>query len=120
MECQNISSLTFLSDHLESYPPSFLTFDSPCYISVPIFVFNNVTSLPLLLITALASTGALNELIPEGQLLAEVVSRGRVYILINALVGNLTRFAFGPCKYLFSRNLNHLIAHEISIPLSWH
>lgn len=57
-----------------------------------------MTSLPLLLIDALAATGSLDDLVPVGDTLASVVKRGRVYILINALVGNLTRFASGPCS----------------------
>ncbi|KAJ7505388.1 auxin efflux carrier [Mycena galericulata] len=63
---------------------------------VPMFIFNNVTSLPLLLINALAATGGLDPLITPGKTLDSVLKTGRVYILINALVGNLTRFALGP------------------------
>ncbi|KAJ7459790.1 hypothetical protein FB451DRAFT_560203 [Mycena latifolia] len=63
---------------------------------IPMFIFNNVTSLPLLLINALATTGGLNALVTDGRTLESVLKTGRVYILINALVGNLTRFAFGP------------------------
>ncbi|KAJ7780572.1 hypothetical protein DFH07DRAFT_1022329 [Mycena maculata] len=63
---------------------------------VPMFVFNNVTSLPLLLISALAATGGLDPLVTPGKTLDSVLKTGRVYILINALVGNLTRFALGP------------------------
>ncbi|SCV73093.1 BQ2448_7018 [Microbotryum intermedium] len=62
-----------------------------------------VTSLPLLLLHALSQTGALDSLVRPGEPLSLVLSRGRVYILINALVGNLTRFAFGP--YLLSGGL---------------
>ncbi|KAJ7645428.1 membrane transport protein-domain-containing protein [Mycena polygramma] len=63
---------------------------------VPMFVFNNVTSLPLLLINALAATGGLDQLITGDRTLESVLKLGRVYILINALVGNLARFALGP------------------------
>jgi predicted permease len=62
---------------------------------VPLFVFNNVTSLPLLLISTLSSAGALDALVPPGGELDQTLSKLRVYILINALVGNLTRFAIG-------------------------
>ncbi|KAJ7784838.1 hypothetical protein DFH07DRAFT_483 [Mycena maculata] len=76
---------------------------------VPLFVFNNVTSLPLLLIEALAATGALDPLVMPGKTLDGALKNGRVYVLINALVGNLTRFALGP--YLMkshpSRNWFH-------------
>ncbi|KAJ7147494.1 membrane transport protein-domain-containing protein [Mycena crocata] len=63
---------------------------------VPMFIFNNVTSLPLLLISALAATGGLDPLVTPDRTLQNVLSTGRVYILINALVGNLMRFALGP------------------------
>jgi ABC-type microcin C transport system permease subunit YejE len=46
------------------------------------FVFNNVTSLPLLLLSSLGSTSALDSL-GKGE---EVLKRGEVYFLINALV----------------------------------
>ncbi|KAJ7095935.1 membrane transport protein-domain-containing protein [Mycena belliarum] len=69
---------------------------------VPMFIFNNVTSLPLLLISALAATGGLDPLVTDDRTLDSVVKAGRVYILINALVGNLTRFAMGP--YLMKAN----------------
>lgn len=58
-----------------------------------------VTSLPLLLISALAAAGSLDGLLGPGDVLADVIQRGRVYILINALVGNLMRFALGPCTF---------------------
>nr|GAT60367.1 dual specificity kinase 1 [Mycena chlorophos] len=63
---------------------------------VPMFVFNNVTSLPLLLLGALAATGGLDGLVTPERPLGAIVKTGQVYILINALVGNLTRFALGP------------------------
>lgn len=56
-----------------------------------------MTSLPLLLLNALAATGSLDLLVSPDDVLADALKRGRVYILINALVGNLTRFALGPC-----------------------
>ncbi|KAJ7254388.1 hypothetical protein B0H12DRAFT_1184130 [Mycena haematopus] len=63
---------------------------------VPMFIFNNVTSLPLLLINALAATGGLDPLVTGDRTLESALRIGRVYILINALVGNLARFALGP------------------------
>jgi len=63
---------------------------------VPMFIFNNVTSLPLLLISALAATGGLDPLVTGDRTLESTLKIGRVYILINALVGNLARFALGP------------------------
>ncbi|KAK8869782.1 hypothetical protein IAR55_000350 [Kwoniella newhampshirensis] len=53
------------------------------------------TSLPLLLLTSLGKNGTLAPLIGDDDL-DQVLSRGRVYLLINALVCNLTRFTFGP------------------------
>ncbi|KAJ6508889.1 membrane transport protein-domain-containing protein [Mycena sanguinolenta] len=63
---------------------------------VPMFIFNNVTSLPLLLINALAATGGLDPLVTGDRTPESALKIGRVYILINALVGNLARFALGP------------------------
>ncbi|KAI5450380.1 hypothetical protein NCC49_003162 [Naganishia albida] len=63
---------------------------------VPCMVFNNATSLPLLLLESLGNTGTLKQLMRDGESIDEVLNRGRVYLLINALVCNLTRFAFGP------------------------
>ncbi|KAJ7069851.1 hypothetical protein C8F01DRAFT_531628 [Mycena amicta] len=63
---------------------------------VPMFIFNNVTSLPLLLLGALATTGGLDPLVTPERTLQDVLRSGRVHILINALVGNLARFAWGP------------------------
>lgn len=75
------------------------------YLYSPCMVFNNVTSLPLLLLTSLGDTGTLKPLLGDGDDMDELLSRGKVYLLIHALVCNLTRFGFGPCKlYLFSRS----------------
>nr|XP_031862775.1 uncharacterized protein CI109_001787 [Kwoniella shandongensis]KAA5529847.1 hypothetical protein CI109_001787 [Kwoniella shandongensis] len=62
---------------------------------VPCMVFNNATSLPLLLLTSLGKNGTLAPLVGKDDL-DQVLSRGKVYLLINALVCNLTRFTFGP------------------------
>ncbi|KAJ7288387.1 membrane transport protein-domain-containing protein [Mycena rebaudengoi] len=83
---QSVALAVGLLSHLAGMPRHY----------VPIFIFNNVTSLPLLLINSLAVTGALDPLVLPGQTLDGVVKTGRVYILINALVGNLMRFALGP------------------------
>ncbi|WWD15944.1 hypothetical protein CI109_100368 [Kwoniella shandongensis] len=53
------------------------------------------TSLPLLLLTSLGKNGTLAPLVGKDDL-DQVLSRGKVYLLINALVCNLTRFTFGP------------------------
>ncbi|ORY72931.1 hypothetical protein BCR35DRAFT_307471 [Leucosporidium creatinivorum] len=76
---------------------------------VPAFVFNNVTSLPLLLINALAQTGSLDSLIMPHDDLPSVLKRANVYILLNALIGNLTRFALGP--FLMSTHKDVVFLH---------
>ncbi|KAI5478185.1 hypothetical protein MNV49_005352 [Pseudohyphozyma bogoriensis] len=79
---------------------------------VPMFIFSNVTSLPLLLVDALGATGSLDILVPHGEVLADVLKRGRVYVLINALVGNLTRFAFGPYLMKTHKEIAFLHPHH--------
>ncbi|WWC61094.1 uncharacterized protein I303_103672 [Kwoniella dejecticola CBS 10117] len=75
----------------------------------PCMVFNNATSLPLLLFSSLGKNGTLSPLI-KGDELEEVLDRGQVYLLINALVGNLTRFSLGP------RMMN---SHPLDVPHPW-
>ncbi|CAE7104192.1 unnamed protein product [Rhizoctonia solani] len=71
-------------------------FKSPRW-TVAAFIFNNATSLPLLLINSLEKTGTIRIIIGKnGGSVADAVTRGRTYLLIAALVGNLGRFAFGP------------------------
>lgn len=54
-------------------------------------IFNNVTSLPLLLLSSLGDNGTLDPLVGKGESLSKVLDRGKVYLLIHALVCNLTR-----------------------------
>jgi hypothetical protein len=61
-------------------------------------IFNNVTSLPLLLLGSLGDNGTLEGLVGKDDSMSEMLSRGKVYLLIHALVCNLTRFTFGPCE----------------------
>ncbi|KAJ7212184.1 hypothetical protein GGX14DRAFT_447827 [Mycena pura] len=77
---------------------------------VPMFIFNNVTSLPLLLINALGASGSLDQLVTADRTLDSVLRTGRVYFLINALVGNLVRFAFGP--YLMKSHAHEAEAED--------
>jgi predicted permease len=84
---------------------------------VPSFCFNNVTSLPLLLIESLSASGSLDGLAVGDESASALLKKGRVYFLcvssispqraaglsltlalpsINALVSNISRFAFGP------------------------
>ncbi|CAD6569589.1 MAG: hypothetical protein TREMPRED_005321 [Tremellales sp. Tagirdzhanova-0007] len=83
-------------------------FKMPQWI-VPCMVFNNATSLPLLLLTSLGKNGTLVPLITrDGDTLDRVLGRGKVYILINALVCNLARFTFDLMK-----------SHPLQIPHPW-
>ncbi|KAL1411639.1 hypothetical protein Q8F55_002603 [Vanrija albida] len=63
---------------------------------VPCIVFNNTTSLPLLLLNCLAKAGTIEELLVDGDTTKKALSRGVVYVLIYSLVANLARFGFGP------------------------
>jgi hypothetical protein len=58
--------------------------------------FNNTTSLPLLLIQSLKSTGILNSIILDGDSSASALDRAESYFLINAMVSNSLTFALGP------------------------
>lgn len=67
--------------------------------SIPAFVFANVTSLPLLLLATMSKTEAFEKvLVPSGEDIEAVISRGRIYILLNALFNHITRFTIGPCE----------------------
>jgi len=98
---QGVALTVAILSRMAGMPPHF----------VPMFIFNNVTSLPLLLINALGATGGLDTLVTGDRTLDSVLKAGRVYILINALVGNLTRFALGP--YLMK-------AHESKVSQWFH
>lgn len=56
--------------------------------------FNNTTSLPLLLVTSLATTGILKPLIGEES--GDAVERAKSFFLINSMVSNTLTFALGP------------------------
>lgn len=58
--------------------------------------FNNTTSLPLLLTQALATTGILESILPDGMDTNSAVSRAESYFLVNSMVCNTLKFAFGP------------------------
>ncbi|CAE6535843.1 unnamed protein product [Rhizoctonia solani] len=65
--------------------------------TVAAFIFNNATSLPLLLLNSLEKTGTIRIIIGKhGGSVVDAVARGRTYLLIAALVGNMGRFALGP------------------------
>ncbi|OCF71832.1 hypothetical protein I204_07895 [Kwoniella mangroviensis CBS 8886] len=83
-------------------------FGMPQWI-IPCMVFNNATSLPLLLFSSLGKNGTLSPLVKNDDLDA-VLDRGQVFFLINALVCNLTRFSFGPVM---------MKKHPLDIPHPW-
>jgi len=54
-------------------------------------IFNNATSLPLLLVNSLALHGALDDLVGKSESVDIITRRARNYILINALISNLSK-----------------------------
>ncbi|KAG9695654.1 membrane transporter, partial [Aureobasidium melanogenum] len=56
----------------------------------PAIAFNNTTSLPLLLVQSLQSTGILDSLD------SDTIDRAKSYFLVNAMVSNSLTFALGP------------------------
>lgn len=74
-------------------------FSLPKWVT-PAIAFNNTTSLPLLLIQALGSTGAIAQLLgPDADADADAVSaavdRARSYLLVSSIIGNSFTFGFG-------------------------
>ncbi|KAG5363216.1 hypothetical protein CJU89_2380 [Yarrowia sp. B02] len=67
----------------------------PKYITAGV-MFNNTTSLPLLMLKALGTTGALDVLIPEGGKLEDVVKKASAYVLLVSIVHTIARFSLGP------------------------
>lgn len=66
-------------------------FKFPAWVT-PAIAFNNTTSLPLLLVQSLSTTGVLASL--DGS--DDVVDRAKSYFLVNAIVSNSLTFALGP------------------------
>ncbi|KAI4170439.1 MAG: hypothetical protein LQ343_004942 [Gyalolechia ehrenbergii] len=63
----------------------------------PALSFNNTTSLPLLLIQALESTGILEPLLISGSdTTADALNRAKSYFLVCAIVSNSLTFSLGP------------------------
>lgn len=58
--------------------------------------FNNTTSLPLLLMRALESTGVLNRLLVGDESATSAIARAQSYFLVCSIVGNCLTFAVGP------------------------
>nr|KAK5438417.1 hypothetical protein LTR18_008939 [Exophiala xenobiotica] len=67
----------------------------PAWIT-PAMAFNNTTSLPLLLIESLSSTGILDKLLLKDDDASSAVSRAQSYFLVCAIVSNCLTFAVGP------------------------
>lgn len=71
-------------------------FKLPNWVS-PAVAFNNTTSLPLLLIQSLETTGVLDTLLQSpDDTASKVVKRAQSYFLINAIVSNTLTFGMGP------------------------
>jgi predicted permease len=63
--------------------------------TIPAIAFNNTTSLPLLLIQSLETTGILSPLVSKGEATSEAVSRARTYFLVSAVVSHALTFGIG-------------------------
>lgn len=59
-------------------------------------VFNNTTSLPLLLIQSLKQTQVLDAILIAGESGSKAMDRAESYFLVNAMVSNSLTFALGP------------------------
>ncbi|KAL8942727.1 MAG: hypothetical protein Q9216_001475 [Gyalolechia sp. 2 TL-2023] len=71
-------------------------FKLPSWVT-PALSFNNTTSLPLLLIQALESTGILETLlISDSDTTADALNRAKSYFLVCAIVSNSLTFSLGP------------------------
>lgn len=71
-------------------------FKLPAWVT-PALCFNNTTSLPLLLIQSLSSTGILDSILAgNGDTSSAAIDRAKSYFLINSMVSNSLTFALGP------------------------
>lgn len=71
-------------------------FKLPSWVT-PALCFNNTTSLPLLLIESLETTGILDKLIMgDSDSSSAALLRAKSYLLVNSVVGNSLTFALGP------------------------
>lgn len=71
-------------------------FKLPVWVT-PAIAFNNTTSLPLLLVQSLSSTGILSSiLMGNSDNASDAVDRAKSYFLVNAMVSNSLTFALGP------------------------
>jgi auxin efflux carrier family protein len=72
-----------------------LGFGMPDWVTVAI-MFNNTTSYPLLLVTALDDTGILKALIVTDETTREAIERAKSYFLVFATISSCLTFAVGP------------------------
>ena len=70
-------------------------FAAPAWVA-PAMVFNNTTSLPLLLIQSLKQTQVLDAILIAGESGSKAMDRAESYFLVNAMVSNSLTFALGP------------------------
>jgi auxin efflux carrier family protein len=70
-------------------------FNLPKWVT-PAVAFNNTTSLPLLLVQALGSTGALNQVLKSpDDTVSAALNRAQSYLLVSSIVGNSLTFGLG-------------------------
>lgn len=70
-------------------------FSFPKWVT-PALAFNNTTSLPLLLVQSLASTGALSQVLKSpDDTVSEALDRARSYLLVLSIIGNSLTFGVG-------------------------
>lgn len=62
----------------------------------PAVAFNNTSSLPLLLLQTLQSTGSLKLITMPGQSESDCMNRAQSYFLVCAVVSNTIAYAIGP------------------------
>lgn len=70
-------------------------FSLPAWVT-PAIAFNNTTSLPLLLIQSMESTGILQGILKNHESVSDAISRAQSYFLVSAVVSNCLVFAVGP------------------------
>ena len=70
-------------------------FNLPKWVT-PALAFNNTTSLPLLLVQSLGSTGALSQVLRSpDDTIDDAVDRARSYLLVASIIGNSLTFGLG-------------------------
>ncbi|PGH23928.1 hypothetical protein AJ80_01990 [Polytolypa hystricis UAMH7299] len=62
----------------------------------PSCIFNNTTSLPLLLVQSLQSAGSLDVLVPSGETVSDAVERAQSYLLVCAVINKIIAYGLGP------------------------